>query len=315
MLSSPAKRRKTSETTAAAIDASQTNQQAHENNNRVHQRRPSFQSPTKASLARSHLNVLARALSPTRPARNGSNNGQEQEREQAESRTFGLRDRKALRPSLASNASPIHGSQLSPRRQSGLAAFAAPPRRVSRKIGPLDLAFGIPETKPQNETTDRPPEDTPGDQLEELGGTTGDTNEDNMDQGPSFLDGIEEPELPPTPTQLGLEKPPGRPKGLMSSSPTARYERKTQRRIDDSLKPSALKLEGLDAGEDSPREGSTADRETLSESELKKQQTKKELFAELRQLKDEIAELEAWTEKLNQPDTELGSAKDRNKLM
>lgn len=308
MLSSPAKRRKTSETTAAAIDASQTNQKAHGNNSRVHQRRPSFQSPTKASLARSHPDVLARALSrsPTRSSRNNSENDQQQEQELVDSRTFGLRDRKALRPSIAPGGSPMDGSTLSPR-----SAFAAPPRRVSRKIGPLDLAFGTPEAKLENETADPSPEDTPGDQLEEMGN---DANEDNMDQGPSFLDGLEEPELPPTPTQLGLEKPPGRPKGLLSSSPSARYEKRARRRIDDT-KPSALKLESFDTTGDLTTKRLNTDRAPLSGPELKKQQTKKGLSAELQQLKDDVAELEAWTEKLNNPNMKTESPKDLNKLM
>lgn len=310
MLSSPAKRRKTSETTAAAIDASQTNQKAHENNSRVHQRRPSFQSPTQASLARSHPDVLARALSrsPTRPLRNdnGSENDQQKEQELVDSRTIGLRDRKALRPSIAPGASPTDVSTLSPR-----SAFAAPPRRVSRKIGPLDLAFGTLEVKPENETADPSPDDTPGDQLEEMGN---DANEDNMNQGPSFLDRLEEPELPPTPTQLGLEKPPGRPKGLLSSSPSARYEKRARRRIDDT-KPSALKLESFNTTGDSTTKDLNTDRAPLPESELKKQQNKKELSAELKRLKDDIAELEAWTENLNNPDMKTESPKDLNKLM
>ncbi|BCR87073.1 uncharacterized protein ACHE_31060S [Aspergillus chevalieri] len=311
MLSSPAKRRKTSETTAAAIDALQMNQKAHENNGRFHQRRPSFQSPTKASLARSHPEVLARALSrsPTRSARNdsGSNNGQQQEQEQVDSRTFGLRDRKALRPSIAPGASPMDGPTLSPR-----SAFAVPPRRVSRKIGPLDLAFGTPEAKPKNETADPLPDDTPEDQLAELGN---DVNEDNMDQGPSFLDGLEEPELPPTPTQLGLEKPPGRPKGLLSSSPSARYERRTRQRIDDTPKPSVLKLENFDATGNPTNKALNAYRALLSDAELKRQQTKKELSAELKRLKDDVAELEAWTEKLNNPNMKTEFRKDLNKLI
>ena len=309
MLSSPAKRRKTSETTAAAINASQTNQKARGNNDRMHQRRPSSQSPTKANLAGSHPDVLARALSrsPTRPPRDGGNNEQQEEQEHVDSRTFGLRDRKALRPSIAPGASPMDGPTLSPR-----SAFAAPPRRVSRKIGPLDLAFGTPEAKPESDTADPPPDDTSGDQLAEPGN---DANEDNMDQGPSFLDGLEEPELPPTPTQLGLEKPPGRPKGLLSSSPSARYEKRAQRRIDDTPRPSALKLESFDATGDPTNKALNAYRALLSNAELERQQTKKELSAELKRLKDDVAELEAWTEKLNSPHMETESFKDLKKLM
>ena len=324
MLSSPPKRRKTSETTAAAIDASQSNQQAHENNNRVHQRRPSFQSPTKASLARSHPDILARAISrsPTRTASKGSKSGREQEF--IDSRTFGLRDRKALRPSLTADANPVDGLKLSPRRRSsGLAAFAAPPRRVSRRIAPSDLAFGTPEAKTQN-VTYRPPEDTPEDQLaSELGSATGGLDANNMDANPLPLEEEEEewsqePDLPLTPTQLGLEKPPGRPKGLSSSSPTAQYEKRARQRMNDTPKPSPLRLKNsnLDAElDDLSGTGLAMDQGLTSESALRKQRVRKELSVELQQLKDDVAELENWTEKLNKADQRPGSSEDLGKLM
>lgn len=323
MLSSPAKRRKTSETTAAAIDASQSNQQAHENHHRVHQHRPSFQSPTKASLARSHPDILARAISrsPTIPASKGNKNGREQEL--IDSRTFGLRDRKALRPSLTADANPVDGLKLSPRRRSsGLAAFAAPPRRVSRRIAPSDLAFGTPEAKTQN-VTDRPPEDTPEDQLaSELGSATGGFDANNMDANPLPLEeeeeGLQEPDLPLTPTQLGLEKPPGRPKGLSSSSPSAQYEKRARQRINDTPKPSPLRLKNsnLDAKpDDLSGTGLAMDQGLTSESALRKRRARKELSNELQQLKDDVAELESWTEKLNKPDKRPDSSEDLGKLM
>lgn len=323
MLSSPAKRRKTGETTAAAVDASQTNQQAHENNGRGNaRRRPSFQSPTKANLARSHPDILARAInrSPTRPASRGSRNGSGQD-EQAESRIFGLRDRKALRPSLTSTGSPIDGPKQSPnRRSSGLAAFAAPPRRVSRRIGPLDLTFGTPDIKSQNPPADRRPEDTPEDQLaSELDSATGDMNANDLGGDlPLLQEGLQEPDLPPTPTQLGLERPPGRLKGLMSSSPIAQYEKRARRRVDDTFKPSPLKLKrfgvGVESGE-MPEEDPATDQALLSESALKKQTVRKDLSAELQRLKDDIAELETLTAKVNQPESRTESAEDLRRLL
>lgn len=323
MLSSPAKRRKTSETTAAAVDAPQTNHQAHENNGRVNARRqPSFRSPTKASLARSHPDILARAInrSPTRAASRGSRNGSGQD-EQAESRIFGLRDRKALRPSLTSTASPIDGPKQSPnRRSSGLAAFAAPPRRVSRRIGPLDLALGTPDVKSQNPPADQRPEDTPEDQLaSELDSATDDMNANNLDGGLPFLqEELQEPDLPPTPTQLGLERPLGRIKGLMSSSPAAQYEKGARRRVDDIFKSSPLKLKSFEAGVESgeiPGEDPATDQALLSGSALKKREVRKDLFAELQQLKDDIAELETWTAKVNQPESRTESTEDLRRLL
>lgn len=278
MLSSPAKRRKTGETTAASVDASRTNQQAVERNATVRpNRRPSFQSPTKASLARSHPDILARAMSrsPTRP---GSRHGGGQERESGDSRLSGLRDRKALRPSLTSNAGPpAEGLQTSPRRRS---TVTAPARRGGA---------GTSEEPESQRVSDRTTEGSPESELPRS----------------SFLQqAFEEPDLPPTPTELGLEPPPGRPRGLSSSSPSAQYEKRARRRIDDAPKPSPLKqrLFETDRGsgdDDDVPEPGPASRESLPSGESAE---KKGLSAELQRLKDDVAELEAWTEMLDSPE-------------
>lgn len=238
---------------------------------------------------------------------------------------FGLRDRKALRPSLTSNASPAGGLQMSPRRQS--TAFTAPPRRVSTTVGPADITFGTPEAESQN-TPDLPPEGSPEGQLAlELGSATGDVNvAGSMDPDPlSLQQALQEPELPPTPTQLGLEKPPGRPKGLSSSSPSAQYEKRARRRIDDPPKPSPLNLRNLgtdtapgEAPGAAPGAAPTTDQNLLSEPSLKNknQREKKELSVELQRLKEDVAELTMWTEKLEQPDkTFAPTDKELSKLM
>lgn len=255
MLSSPAKRRKTGETTATATsgDASRThqsqNQQAVERNATARpNRRPSFQSPTKASLARSHPDILARAISrsPTRPgSRHGGGGGQE--RDSTDSRLSGLRDRRVLRPSLTSNAGPAESQRVPDR------------------------------------------EDVP---------------EPELPRSSFIQQAFEEPELPPTPTELGLEPPPGRPRGLSSSSPSAQYEKRARRRIDDAPKPSPLKQRLLEtdrgSGDDEvPEPEPKPARESLPLGQSREQ---KGLSAELQKLKDEVAELEAWTEMLDSPE-------------
>lgn len=305
MLSSPAKRRKTGETTAASVDASRTNQQSVERNATVRPNsRPSFQSPTKASLARSHPDILARAISrsPTRPG--SRHDGQEQE--SADSRLFGLRDRKALRPSLTSNADPAEELQTSPRRRS---TVTAPARR---EPGPADTV-DTPEPESQR-VPDRTEEGTSESQPDS---EVGRAAADNMGSRSSFLQqAFEEPDLPPTPTELGLEPPPGRPRGLSSSSPSAQYEKRARRRIDDAPKPSPLKQRLLEADrgsdDDVPETGPTT-RESLPSGQSKE---KKGLSAELQKLKDDVAELEAWTEMLESPgDAPTPSDKELSRLV
>lgn len=311
MLPSPSKRRKTSETSAVAVDASQTNPMPPNDNNDGQSQSLNNSNPTKShSGASTQETAELPARNPTKTAREGDQGDQ---REQAGGRAFGLRDRKALRPSLTSTVSPVKGSGfstgeslLSPRRgTSGIQAFAAPPRRVSRKILPSDLTFGSPARSQQRASQRARGDNTPDRQLGlELGSATGETDEDrDLDQS-MVHEGFDEPELPPTPTQLGLEKPPGRARGLLSSSPSARHGERGRQRTTDRLQPSPLVFgEATDLvgeAEDLQATRLAVDQEPVSEAILKKQRLRRELAAELQRLKDDIVDLENWAEKLNQ---------------
>ncbi|PWY69834.1 hypothetical protein BO94DRAFT_550732 [Aspergillus sclerotioniger CBS 115572] len=274
--------------------------------------RASYQAPTSSSLARSHPVVFASAIgrSPARSPRKPN---------QARTRGLGLRDRKALRPSLTSTVSPLDSlkrnkqspaSSLSGRRSSGLAAFAAPPRRVSTRITASDLLFRSPAGT-QRSVEDALPTDTPENQLaSELDSAT---VEVDLNQ-PSFQEILDEPDLPPTPTQLGLERPPGRPKGLLSSSPNSQQGKWGRRRNTDGLEQSPSKLRRVDygEGEESTEAGFGLDRTSLPEHVLEKRRLRNELVSEVQQLKKDIAELETWSKDLgqdgtNEPDSnELG---------
>ncbi|KAA8650058.1 uncharacterized protein ATNIH1004_002739 [Aspergillus tanneri] len=246
--------------------------------------RVSYQAPTKASLARYHSEALGL---------------------RTEARVFGLRDRKALRPSLTGPTEIPSSDKPSPisfpsRRSSGLQAFAAPPRRVSRRIVPSDLVFHSP---PVTKTggVDIGIINTPDDQLaSELGSATGDRDlSRELDQ--ASLHEYEEPDLPPTPTQLGLEKPLERPKGLLSSSPTA--QQRGRRRATDLPGQSPSKLRNVDDGieiGDLSDSDLTIARALLPKTVSKKRKLRKELSAEVQRLKEDLIELERWSQNLDQ---------------
>ncbi|GIC94776.1 uncharacterized protein Aud_002105 [Aspergillus udagawae] len=283
---------------------------------------PTFQAPTKASLARSHLEILERSHNKSP----GKDQTQGDQQKQAETGVFGLRDRKAFRPSLASTASPIRAarqagdarSPFSTRRSSGIQAFAAPPRRVSRKITPADFVFGSPANLPNN-ARNAEPINTPEDQLaSELGSATGEVNVSIDSEQPSLHEEFEEPDLPPTPTQLGLENPPERPRGLLSSSPSTQPGRFRTRRTGDLLEKSPSKLRRVDYGSqtnDLSGLGVIVSKESLPEPVVKKQKLKRELSADLSKLKEDIAELESWSERLGQEHETIEPDHDLDKLI
>ncbi|PYI12083.1 hypothetical protein BO78DRAFT_357597 [Aspergillus sclerotiicarbonarius CBS 121057] len=265
--------------------------------------RASYQAPTSSSLARSHSAVLGSTIGkpPARSPRKPN---------QARTRGLGLRDRKALRPSLTSTASPLDSvkrnkqspaSSLSGRRSSALAAFAVPPRRVSTRITASDLVFRSPAATQQS-IEEVLPADTPENQLaSELDSATAEVD---LNQ-PSFQDILDEPDLPPTPTQLGLERLPGRPKGLLSSSPNSQQGKWGRRRNTDGLEQSPSKLRRVEYGEgdESAEAGLVLDWTSLPEHILEKQRLRNKLASEVQQLKKDVVELETWSKDLGQDDT------------
>ncbi|KAJ9259765.1 hypothetical protein DTO212C5_8568 [Paecilomyces variotii] len=322
MLSSPAKRRKTSSTTSVPVDASGASQQPlHRDDGPARSQQRSFQSPTKASLARSRSSIPQRAhtRSPTQsPERHTTRDNEDGERAQTAERSFGLRDRKALRPSLSASWSPGRGPRLSmgppsPRRASGIQAFTAPPRRVSSRITPADLVPGASAASEQPVRATRatasksrsPPEagDAARNQEERR------TSESRSSEGDNG-----EPELPPTPTELGLEKAPQRPRGLLSSSPSRLRQK---RRISEPVGSSPLKHATRPSKEE--REYITTGLEldlgqTRGEVSEKERQ-KEELSTRLRQLKDEVAELEKWAKRSEHPDAYLEGSDDETRKL
>ncbi|KAI2703557.1 hypothetical protein CBS147332_7543 [Penicillium roqueforti] len=295
-MDSLAKKRKTNETTGIPVAPEIPQNEAHRS------RRPSFQSPTRASLARSHPDLLERAISRSPVRRPASRDSGQQD-----PRKFGLRDRKALRPSLNASASPLtrpRGSEApesSPsRRSSGVQAFSKPPRRISRRIFPGDLVFGSPMPQPKN-----PESNTPERQLAlELGSATREAYMD-MDPDSGFMDeDILEPDLPPTPTQLGLEKAPDRPRGMLSSSPSRRQEKRAKRRTINALYESPLKAVNFQSPPLEDLE-TASDLGEVSAAVREKRNSREKSAADLRRLRSEVEKLEQWAHKIeSNPDSE-----------
>ena len=297
-MDSPAKRRKTSESTGIAVPPELAQ-------NASRPPRPSFQSPTRASLARSHPDVLERALSRS-PTRRASSKGAGQ----TDARTFGLRDRKALRPSLNASASPLTRPRVpdvpdvpggSPnRRPSGIQAFSKPPRRSLKKILPGDFMFGSPIPR-----SNAPDSNTPEGQLAmELGDATQEADTDMGSGGAMMGEDILEPDLPPTPTQLGLEKAPDRPRGMMSSSPSLRQEKRVRRRNTEPFGESPLKA--VKFRSITPTETETSFNPELSLAAQKKYKSRKRSATELQRLRDEVEELERWAKEIESKDNLKG---------
>jgi hypothetical protein len=292
-MSSPAKRRKTTPTTDASIDApKETENPVTHNVQTPVTYRNSFQSPTKASLARYHPEILARALSrsPTRSSLGPTvETSQEEKRHETEERVFRLRDRKALRPSPAASKSP-GSSILSPtRRSSGIEAFAARLHRASKRIGPSHQAASEVQAVPENDGPE-----------EQLGSATRDPEAQDIPE--SSLLG--EPDLPPTPAQLGLGMQLDRPKDLLSS-PSRHYEKRRGYELESSpLEPNDVQVER------------DSDLDDVPEAVKKKRVVKRDLSAKLRQLKNDIAQLESWAQRSERPDDHSKpDAESVNKLM
>ena len=251
-------------------------------------------------------------------------------------RSFGLRDRKALRPSLPSSGSPTKEPRLpgssslaSPSRgSSAMQAFSAPPRRSPRKTSPSKLKF---ERQREEHTDlgdnklsefDSTPSATTAAAAEAEGGDADNTGEDGEDLIPSSSRiGFEEPDLPPTPTQLGLERPLERPQ-LLSSSPSMRQEKRARRRTTDVFQSSSLVFDNTAQiiGEAEDQSGGEVkgkvarpEKELLPESILRKRRLRDQLSARERQTRDSIAELEEWM-KISDHEDHNGGVVDMEKF-
>jgi hypothetical protein len=247
MEDSPSKRRKLTPELSVAVDASNTNiEPAGRDERTLTPGRASYMSPTKSTLARYNPSFLPRPKS----AGNGDQRpGEEAALGGGQHTASSPRRLNAvpLRPTTPSerpppparlSASPIRAGSASPRRISAIGgALSSPARRRSRTPGRRSEPPPLPSARlDYNAPKFAPPvipetmEDAADTQLSleleatiEEAATQAQASEGRI---PALIDEEREPELPPTPEHLGLKPMPSPPKGLMSSSPSARKSKR-----------------------------------------------------------------------------------------
>ncbi|EGC45561.1 conserved hypothetical protein [Histoplasma capsulatum var. duboisii H88] len=284
--------------------------------------RASFQSPTKASLSRSHPDVLARVLSRS-PPKSAHQRPVSRGRENAslgvggvEGGRSGVSGSKLPTPSPLSTTSALvtelpirqqtrqlvsstqrHGSSV---RVSASQSLSMSSHR-SRASFSLEPGIELPE--PPLPSRARDP--ASGQTADE---TTADGRPTRSSSSPAQGNG--EPELPPTPTELGIERLPNRPRGLLSSSsPSYRREKKRKRRTRDAVKkPSPLKPKDADITGNEPGDGIASPRSLFPEEDYvpnkfgDKVELRNALTAQLARLKKDISKIEYETQRYEKPD-------------
>lgn len=262
MDSSPSKRRRTSPSTSVAVTVDNTDLgPPPQNGPSPSRRRLSFMSPTRASLARFHPSLLSRAKSaePPRPVSKGLHGPIQQNPVAA----------------VGTNSTVEHVAGTTPKRlelgNNGVAKEQGPlttPRRRSQPPGEVIASTAQVQYSMNPDPRASPPEEARDEGMAANGtngghqepvqevadtGTTGMTvvPDSQISQHPSTPTQREphvptsgmgigddgEPTLPSTPSQLGLEPPREKPKGLLFSSPSKRPRRKGR----SSTKSSPLK--------------------------------------------------------------------------
>ena len=322
MDSSPAKRRKTSPTTAVAVSASNaTSRPVSQDGEQTTPGRASFMSPTKASLARFNPSLLPRPkLAGAGAPRLGQNPTGQQSSHRARKETIGNGGARRSQPTTptreiglyptgatTTNARAATASPGRTTRSLGGGMSAAPrrrshtPGRASSPLKTIDTNFEVNVAASPPEAANTAQDIVDG-QLEQelqdgaarrLGRVA---NADNAIDVSNQAE-PEEPELPPTPTQLGLEPPPERPKGLLFSSPSRRARKKRGSSVRSSpLKPRDSPLEKPPDEILGPRLKPAPIQQTtkpdVDEGLSSKQKERDKLSRQLRSLQADVARLE-----------------------
>ena len=238
----PSKRRKLSTTNSVTVDASDINRPGSRGG-----RRPahgaSYLSPTKSSLARFNSNLLSSSKSKVHKLGSQSRFVQEHHNEQDRSVRHQSLNPTPLRNATAQEtfgfrySTRERASTVSPSRSGQFIGFAVDngiehQSQTHAESFPDYATTVVPASPPQEaQEHEAEAQNIVSDQLEhELQEIAVQSTLDcslPLEEAPVGQD-VEsgEPELPPTPSQLGLEEPSAPPTGLLFSSPTRRARRK-----------------------------------------------------------------------------------------
>lgn len=331
MSASLAKSRGTSPTKSVQVNASHPEASSRSNPNTS--TRASFQSPTKSSLARSHPDVLSKSPGRSRPETRGKSLRQELLGHQRSENTNGTSLSTPQTPGTQDAAAkivdahaPLTTAPAPPESFSATVArtFADVAREAALSRSPLKLRQPSTQTRSRTPKTDglQAATKNPRKPITEW------TRDDNIiSSRAQEHDG--EPELPPTPIQLGLSAKPDKPRGLAaSSSPrssrsgSGRRQSRRLRGVETSspLKPKAKapdaasriaqdhdaaedaeELEPVEAAESEPDAPEIEVTISVPDEILKRQSLRDELATQLSRLQDETSRLETA---LEAPDSE-----------
>ena len=214
---SASKRRKTSSSGSLNVNASNTKARASKADEYIVQpSRASYLSPTKASLARFNPDLLHRSGSaePQRKQEHGSS--RPVRRAKTEDRALNDRAHDAPEQSLARSAQ-VRGEP------NGVGQSATTRVPSSLENTPSKLPRSILSPHANGELLEARNLRTPRSRRRRIATTL----EDGIPNG--------EPNLPSTPTQLGLETPPEKPRGLLFYTPSKRTNRQNQKQNGNSV--------------------------------------------------------------------------------
>ena len=264
MDSSPAKRRKISPTTTVGLSASNTTARpVSQDGGETTPGRASFMSPTKASLSRFNPSLLPRPkLSGAGAPRLGQTPTGQQRMYRARKERPGNGSARRSQPTTPTReldrpypteatSTSARAATASPGRitRSLGGGLTAAPRRRSHTPGRASSPLKTINRDPEVNVLASPPEaantaqEIVDGQLEQelqegAARRLGRVAKPDKEMDISGHAEPDEPELPPTPTKLGREPPPERPKGLLFSSPSRRARRKKGSSVKSSpLKP------------------------------------------------------------------------------
>lgn len=310
MIPSPAKRRKSNSSTAIPVlQPSHGGDPTFDPDGRVSDsNRASFLSPTKASLARTQPELLSRVLGQSAGERTRRSEDRAIELQKGETG-----ERSRVRSRRDASQSTIDDLNLAVTDAAGVLDADRDPETESRAPRLLKADNGstrrsarralfssrLPLARSQVSASSAMPDVVSIAARKRVREEVLDIPQADNDEG--------EPELPPTPTQLGLQTLSLRSRVLVSSSPSLRLEQRKRRAsqqqyVSSPLKPQDGQPLQVEVEADDVTASAALPEEKVPKELREKTKLRDELAAQLGRLKEETANLEDFSQRLEQPD-------------